>query len=89
MGKLVGALLVAGFFFWILLAVALYVYGLYLASLFGSAAIVLLSFVPLVGQVYLIWSIWGATGTFFSTYTIAILSWIALGVLLGNVVQRR
>jgi hypothetical protein len=81
--------LVAGFIVWLLLAVGIYLYGLYLAGESGTIALLLIAFVPLVGQAFLIWLVWSATGVFFNYYVIALLSWIALGVLLGNVVQRR
>jgi hypothetical protein len=64
MNKLGTWSLVAGFFLWLLLALGIYLYGLYLAGEYGTVSLLLISFVPLIGQVFLIWSIWSATGFF-------------------------
>ena len=87
--KLYAGVLIAGFFAWMLLGAAIYFYGLYLAGASAPIAIIITSLVPLIGQAYWIWVIWTTTGVFFNSYLIAFLSWIALGVLLGNIVERR
>jgi hypothetical protein len=87
--KILIGLLLVGFPIWLLSTLAIYIYGLYLAGTAGSTASFLTSLVPLIGQIYLMWSIWSATGVFFNSYTIAFLCWVALGVLLGNVLQMR
>jgi hypothetical protein len=90
--KLLVSLLVSGFFSWLLLSAAIYLYGIYLAAESGAVSLLLYSFVPLVGQAFLTWSMWSATGMFFNSYTIAVLSWVALGAVLGNLAnlaQRR
>ena len=69
-----------------ILGAAIYVCGLYLASASNSAGI--LSSLR-AGPQIMIWAIWSATGMFFNYYTIALFSWLALGVLLGNLIQRR
>jgi hypothetical protein len=70
-------------------ALGLYCYGIYAAGTFGETATVLTAAVPLIGQAYLMWSIWANTGEFFNAYAIAFLSWLLLGVLLGNIVRYR
>jgi hypothetical protein len=87
MRKLVAGFFVAGYFASMLLGAAIYLYGLYLAGEFGSTALLLVSFVPVIGQGFLIWSMWSVTGAFFNSYTIALLSWFALVILLGNLVR--
>jgi hypothetical protein len=85
--KLVAALFVAGYFVAFLLSAAVYIYGIYLADQFGSTALLLVSFVPVLGQGFLVWSMWSVTGVFFNSYTIALLSLFALAILLGNLVR--
>jgi hypothetical protein len=89
MKKLFVGLLVSGFLLWMLLGAVIYVYGLYLAETLDVFPFVLISFVPLIGQVYLVWLFWSITGVFFSWYTISIFIWLAFGVLLGTLVERR
>jgi hypothetical protein len=71
----------------LLLAVAIYGYGIYLAGAYDVSPIC--SLIPIAGQVCLIWAIWSSTGAFFNFYTIACLCWLALAIFVGNVAERR
>ena len=51
----------------------------------GRPLIVVLSFIPAIGQLVLLWLAWTTTGAFFTLHTILFLAWLALGILIGNV----
>jgi hypothetical protein len=70
-------------------ALALYVFGIYIAGVSNSTNNTLCSLVPVIGQVCLIWASWSLYGTFFNAYTIPLFIWMALVIVFGNILARR
>ncbi len=70
---------------WIL-SVAIYGLSLYYAYLSSIVALAVTFFLPILGQLYWIWSLWSTTGVFLNTLTVMCIVWFALaaaGLLLN------
>lgn len=67
-------------FAWVLLSLALYLFGIYFAVQLGSGPVVVVAFVPLIGQLLLVWLAFSAAaGTLIvSYYLFLFLAWIGL-----------
>ena len=65
---------------WIL-SVAIYLLTLYLAYLSSIVALVLTFFLPILGQLYWIWSLWSETGVFLTPLAVMCIAWVALAAV--------
>ena len=64
----------------LLLGAGIYFFTLYLAYLTSFGSLLLALFIPVLGQLYWLWIVWGTTGVFFNWFTIACLVWLGLVV---------
>src|ERR1700738_401974 len=65
----------------LLLGAGIYFFTLYLAYLTSFGSLLLTLFIPVLGQLYWLWIVWGTTGVFFNWFTIACLVWLGLVAL--------
>lgn len=75
---------------WLLLSVALYLYGIYFAVHLGSGPVVVVAFVPIIGQLLLLWLAFStaAATLMVSYYLFLFLAWIGLCALLLSLILR-
>src|SRR5580704_15341691 len=66
----------------LLLGAGIYFFTLYLAYLTSFGSLLLTLFIPVLGQLYWLWIVWGTTGVFSNWFTIACLVWLGLVVSL-------
>jgi hypothetical protein len=62
-----------------LLSPCIFIWTLYLAHVTSSPW--WLAILPFIAQVCWIWLLWGTTGTFLNSFTLACFAWIALAVI--------
>jgi hypothetical protein len=86
--KLLAAIVVALYGLIAASALAIYGYGLYLASVSNSTPMLICSIVPVFGQLCLIAASWLQTGAFFNAYNIALFVWMGLVTVFANVLVR-
>jgi hypothetical protein len=69
-------------------ALAIYGYGLYVASVSNSTPMLICTLVPVIGQFCMMVAMWVQTGAFFNTYNVALLAWMVLLIVSANVLVK-
>jgi hypothetical protein len=67
---------------------AIYGYGLYVASVSNSTPMLMCSLVPAVGQFCMMLATWVHTGAFFNAYNVALLAWMVFVIVSANVLKK-
>jgi hypothetical protein len=71
-----------------LAGLAIYGYGLYVASVSNSTPMLICTLVPVIGQFCMMLAMWVPTGAFFNTYNVALLAWMVLLIVSANVLVK-
>jgi len=86
--KLLGVVVAALFGLVAISGLAIYGYGLYVASVTNSTPMLICSLGPVIGQFCMMLATWSQTGAFFNTYNVALLAWIVLLIVSANVLVK-
>jgi hypothetical protein len=72
-----------------LLGAFIYGAGIFIAATFGSFSWWFLAFLPVIGQIYLIFLIWQFTATWINLYTMALFIFVCFLVLVVLIFETR